>query len=101
MSAESPTGVPVQRMVRRNGSQCLVCGSRKSTTRIHTDNLGYDEVACSRHIAELEHHADATLGVNNGVLRWHVTSSGGVMRGVPRVSPNVESSATGGAKGAK
>lgn len=65
---------------RKNGMECLFCGSRKSTYRIHTDNLGYDEVACSKHSRDLEVHADDTLGEGT-VKRWHITSSAGVKRG--------------------
>lgn len=79
--------VDLHRLVRRSGSQCLVCGSRKSIYRIHTDNLGYDETACRDHMRELEEHADETLGEGT-VQRWHITSSAGVKRGVPRNSPN-------------
>lgn len=66
---------------RKTGNQCLFCRSRQCHTRIHTDNLGYDEVACIRHVKELEQHADETLGSNNGVLRWHISSSGLLERG--------------------
>jgi hypothetical protein len=69
----------IRRRVRRSGSQCLVCGSRKSIYRIHTENLGYDETACRHHMRELEEHADETLGVGT-VPRWHITASAGVRR---------------------
>ena len=69
-------------MVRRQGNKCLICGSRKSVLRIHTDNLGYDEVACATHMSDIERHADETLGAP-GVNRWWRYCSGGVMRGVP------------------
>lgn len=69
---------------RTTGNQCLFCNSRQCHTRIYTDNMGYDEVACSKHIKELEHHADETLGSHNGVLRWHHSSSGFLTRGVAR-----------------
>ena len=65
---------------RKNGHECLFCGSKKSTYRIHTDNLGYDEVSCSKHSRNLEAHADDTLGEYT-VQRWHITSSAGVCRG--------------------
>lgn len=63
--------------------QCRFCGSRKCYTRIATNNRGYDELACYQHIKELERHSDETLGVHNGVLRWHLSSSRPLMRGMP------------------
>ena len=66
--------------INRTSGQCLFCGSRKCYTRIYTRNLGYDEVACDRHIKELEAHADETLG-SPGTLRMHLSSTGTQRRG--------------------
>lgn len=85
--AGAANGDSLPLLVRRSGAQCLVCGSWHSIYRIHTDNLGYDETACRDHMRELEEHADETLGEGT-VQRWHLTSSAGVKRGVPRHSPN-------------
>lgn len=55
-------------------NKCLFCKSRKCSTRIvRTEAPRYDEVACSKHINDLEKHADYTLGVNNGIMRWHIS----------------------------
>lgn len=64
-------------------ARCRFCSSRKCCTRICTDDLGFDEVACHRHIKELERLADGTLGVSNGVKRWHLTSTRTYRRGEP------------------
>lgn len=60
--------------------QCLFCASRKCYHRIVTIDYGYDEIVCSRHIKELEQHADETL---NGKLRCNIESTGQVKRGEP------------------
>lgn len=56
-------------------NQCLFCSSRRCHLAIYTESRSYDEVACSRHIHELEEHADKTLGVKNGVMRWHYSGT--------------------------
>jgi hypothetical protein len=71
---------PMKTNKRKNGNVCLFCNSRKSIYRIVTANLGYDEVSCSKHVHDLEAHADDTLGERT-VKRWHISSSGGVKRG--------------------
>lgn len=71
------------------GSKCFFCNSYRSYLRIVTPNLGYDQVACQKHISDLEKHADATLGSGNGVLRMHVSSTGILFRGAPY--PDIES----------
>lgn len=61
--------------------QCRFCKSRCCRTRIHTRDYGFDELACYRHIKQLEHLADGTLGINNGVMRCHVSSTIPMLRG--------------------
>lgn len=70
----------VQPVVRSTSGKCLFCGSRKCSTRVYTRNLGYDEVACDKHIKELHTHADETLG-SPGVIRMHLSSTGSLKRG--------------------
>ena len=72
--------VRVQPAVRSTGGKCLFCGSRQCYTRIYTRNLGYDEVACDKHVKELERHSDETLGAP-GTLRLHLSSTSRLQRG--------------------
>lgn len=62
--------------MRKN--QCKFCASRSCYTRIVTPDLSYDEVACRRHVHELEKDADASL---NGALRCNCSSTGKLSRG--------------------
>jgi hypothetical protein len=80
IAVQTDAGVAVQRMVRGTGSKCLFCVSRKCYTRIYTLNLGYDELACDKHIKELELHSDETLGAP-GTVRMHLSSTGRLQRG--------------------
>jgi len=62
--------------------QCLFCNSRSCNTRIvRLEEPKYDEVACRRHIEDLEKQSDEVLGRGNGVMRHHITSSGQLKRG--------------------
>lgn len=65
----------------RTSGKCLFCNSHKCYTRIYTKNLGYDELACDKHIKQLEAHADETLG-SPGTIRMHLSSTGKLMRGI-------------------
>ena len=58
--------------------QCKFCTSRSCYTRIVTPDLKYDEVACRRHIHELELDANKAL---NGALRCNESSTGKLYRG--------------------
>jgi hypothetical protein len=61
--------------------QCKFCTSRSCYVRIYTDDLSYDEVACNKHIIDLEKHSDRVLGRGNGVMRTHVTGTSKKKRG--------------------
>jgi hypothetical protein len=61
-------------------TQCLFCTSRRCHHRIVTPDLKFDEIACGRHIKELERHADAIL---HGALRTNIVSMGILNRGCP------------------
>ena len=64
--------------------ECLFCKSRKCSVRIvRTEKPFYDEIACDKHASEMEKHADKELGINNGIMRWHISSSGILKRGEP------------------
>ena len=64
--------------------ECLFCSKRSCSVRIvRLKEPIYDEIACNKHISDLEKHCDSILGQNNGVMRWHISSSGRVKRGEP------------------
>lgn len=67
-------------MIPRN--QCLFCGSRNCHLRIYTEDLQFDEVACYRHISQLEEHSDNVLGAP-GKLRWHISGTSKQARSKP------------------
>ena len=63
--------------MNKRKDECLFCGSRKCHTRIvRLEEPSYDEVACHKHIEELEKHSDAVLGCKNGIYRNHISSCG-------------------------
>ena len=63
-------------MIKRK-DECLFCNSRTCHTRIvRLEYPRYDEVACDKHIVELEKHCDAVLGCKNGIVRNHCSSCG-------------------------
>ena len=61
--------------------QCLFCKSRSCYTKIYTDDFRYDEVACDKHVHDLEKHSDKVLGKNNGVMRTHLSGTSKLKRG--------------------
>ena len=68
--------------MNKRKDECLFCSSRKCSTRIYRRDVPiYDELACDKHIKELEKHAEETLGKNNGILRHHVSGTGTYRRG--------------------
>jgi hypothetical protein len=68
--------------MRKRIDECLFCSSRTCRTRIvRPEEPHYDEVACNRHISELEKHSDVVLGRKNGVMRHHISSLGNLKRG--------------------
>ena len=62
-------------------TQCRFCSSCRCHVRIYTRGLGFDEVACNRHIRELECLANGTL--KKGTKRLHYTGMTPVSRGEP------------------
>ncbi len=71
----------VKEMVKmKRKDECLFCSSRKCYTRIVTDDKRYDEISCGNHVIDMEKHSNNVLGRNNGVMRWHVSSTGRVRR---------------------
>jgi hypothetical protein len=62
--------------------ECLFCSSRTCSTRIYRRDVPiYDELACDKHILDLEKHSDEVLGSHNGIMRNHVQGSGKYKRG--------------------
>jgi len=41
----------------------------------------YDEIACSKHILELEKHSNEVLGTKNSVMRCHISGTTKQCRG--------------------
>ena len=70
-------------MIKRK-DECLFCKSRSCSTRIvRLEEPAYDEIACCRHIGDLEKHSDEVLGSHNGIMRCHISSTGRLKRGEP------------------
>lgn len=62
-------------------NECLFCTSRKCSTRIvSTEDNGkiYDEVACSKHSADLHKHSDAAAPK---IMKLFMSSTGALKRG--------------------
>lgn len=78
--ATDPTVLPKKRQ-----NECRFCSSRRCYVRIHTSlarrgGPAYDEVACRRHVRELEIDADAKAP---GLWKNHVSSTGRLRRSPP------------------
>ena len=61
--------------------QCLFCKSRKCNTRIvssEDNGKTYDEVACTRHSADLHKHSDVSAPK---VMKLFISSTGALKRG--------------------
>ena len=66
-------------MMKKRKDECLFCTSRSCSTKIIAEN--YQEIACSKHISDLEKHSDKVLGTGNGIKRIHLSSTGKLCRG--------------------
>ena len=64
--------------MEKRKDECLFCTSRSCYTKIISEK--YQEIACSKHISDLEKHSDEKLGSENGVKRIHQSSTGKVKR---------------------
>ena len=65
-----------------SNDKCLFCKSKKCSYRVVRYEVPrYDEVACSKHVDDLYKHVDATLGVENGIGRHYMSSTGHLSRG--------------------
>lgn len=62
-------------------NECRFCTSRKCTLRIVSAAGNFDDVACGRHIRDLEVLADETLGTKNGIMRTHISGTSHKRRG--------------------
>ena len=72
--------------MNKRKDECLFCTSRTCYTKIIAKN--YQEIACSKHISDLEKHSDEKLGRKNGVKRIHQTSIEKLKRGENWVDVN-------------
>lgn len=45
-----------------SANRCFACPSRECFTRIYTDDLDYDEVACKKHVEDLAKEAAVKVG---------------------------------------
>lgn len=62
--------------MKKRKDECLFCKNRKCYTRIvRVESPSYDEIACDRHITELEKHSDEMLGKGNGIMRHHLSGN--------------------------
>ena len=62
--------------------ECIFCKSRSCSTRIvRLAEPKYDEIACNKHITDMEKHSDEVLGTHNGIMRSHISSTGRQKRG--------------------
>ena len=66
-------------------SKCKFCNSRCCHYRIVSQDKTYDEVACDKHIRDLEGDADNVL---DGKIRNHISSSAIVSRAIPKSLPS-------------
>jgi hypothetical protein len=68
--------------MKKRKDECLFCTSRNCYTRIYRREVPiYDELACRRHVEELQKHSDEVLGTNNGIYRNHISGTGTFKRG--------------------
>ena len=69
-------------MVKKRVDECVICSKRSCYTRIvRLKAPKYDEIACSKHILELEKHSNEVLGTKNGVMRCHISGTTKQCRG--------------------
>jgi hypothetical protein len=69
-------------MMKKRKDECLFCSSRTCSTRIYRREIPiYDEIACGKHVSDLEKHSDEVLGTKNGIMRTHVQTTGKFKRG--------------------
>jgi len=68
--------------MKKRKDKCLYCSSRACYTRIvRLETPEYDEVACPRHVLDLERHSDTKLGTKNGIMRCHISGCSKQTRG--------------------
>ena len=64
--------------MKKRKDECLFCTSRRCSYRIVTEDMSYDEVACSKHIDLLNKHSDDKLPK---VMKWFISGTGYYKRG--------------------
>lgn len=60
-------------------NECFKCRSRFCSNGIISsddDGEAFNEIACNKHVEDLEKYADEVLGKNNGVFRMHSSITG-------------------------
>lgn len=68
-------------MKYKRPNECRFCTSRKCTLRIVSLAAKFDDIACGRHIRDLEVLADNELGAKNGIMRAHISGTSHKRRG--------------------
>jgi flagellar basal body rod protein FlgF len=69
--------------MNKPSNECFKCKSRFcSSGIISVSDKGekFNEIACTKHIDDLEEKADEVLGHDNGVMRLSVSTTGGLSR---------------------
>lgn len=67
--------------MKKRSDECLFCHSRSCFSKIYRhEEPTYDEIACRKHTNDLANHCDNTLGVDNGIIRNHISSTGKLSR---------------------
>ncbi len=68
--------------IEKKKNECQFCKSIHCFQQIYRDEEPkYDEVYCNKHIKEAEKACDEVLGIGNGLVRTHRSSSGRISRG--------------------
>ena len=65
--------------MKKRKDECFKCTSRSCYTKIIA--YCYEEIACNKHLRDLEKESDLILGKGNGVQRIHQSSTGKMARG--------------------
>lgn len=69
-------------VLKKRKNECLFCTSRNCYDRVVSIDNGktYDEIACRRHVLELDKHSDVKAP---GIIKHFIESTGRQRRGEP------------------
>jgi len=68
--------------MKKRKDECFCCSSRSCYTRIYRREVPiFDELACYKHVEDLQEHADKVLGYKTGVMRNNISGTRKYMRG--------------------